>query len=415
MFWKIFYLIFIVLFVGETKCKELERSYSVYKNCITTCSISSCSIAIEYCMTQCYSVNDCKSCLINRDPLCSICANDIFNSNNMFQVYGQSYLLCDQYGYFQASVCQFYCKAYSKTIGKCNDVQGLSACLCYNSFNGNSYNTITGSSQIRAVASSPNYHEFAIGFSNGSISVLDNYGRFRRSFIVNSGSTIENIVYLSNGDIATTGSFGTRLYSNSGVNKATFSSNPGYAVAILKSGEIAFSYSNWIYVSNISSYSYKLLIKGHQSTVYSLLGLPNGDLVSGSNDKTIKIWNTADGSLKKTLIGHTGSVRSLILLENGNIASGSDDRTIRIWNIDIATPIKIISSDHTDWIRSIALLPNGQIASASDDKTVKIWDKDTGILDKTLTGFSNYVMNLAVTSNNYLVAVSLDNNIRIWH
>jgi WD40 repeat protein len=38
------------------------------------------------------------------------------------------------------------------------------------------------------------------------------------------------------------------------------------------------------------------------------LKLQNGDLVSGSGDNTIKIWNPVDGPLKKTLIGCSSCV-----------------------------------------------------------------------------------------------------------
>jgi WD40 repeat protein len=69
------------------------------------------------------------------------------------------------------------------------------------------------------------------------------------------------------------------------------------------------------------------------SNVGSLTILPNGDLASGSMDKTIKIWDSNMGLLKRNLTGHTGTVFSVIVLPNGDLASGSSDKTIKIWNI----------------------------------------------------------------------------------
>jgi WD40 repeat protein len=46
----------------------------------------------------------------------------------------------------------------------------------------------------------------------------------------------------------------------------------------------------------------------------------------------IKIWNPNDGTLKRTINGHTGSVITLTTLPNGDIVSGSGDRTIKIWS-----------------------------------------------------------------------------------
>ena len=51
--------------------------------------------------------------------------------------------------------------------------------------------------------------------------------------------------------------------------------------------------------------------------------LQNGDLVSGTHDSTIKIWNTDDGTLKRTLYGQTWGVKALSAVQNGELASGS--------------------------------------------------------------------------------------------
>ena len=60
--------------------------------------------------------------------------------------------------------------------------------------------------------------------------------------------------------------------------------------------------------------------------------LENGDLVSGSQDTTIKVWNVNEGRVKKTLTGHTDNVCALELLNNGDLVSGSSDKTIKIWD-----------------------------------------------------------------------------------
>lgn len=63
--------------------------------------------------------------------------------------------------------------------------------------------------------------------------------------------------------------------------------------------------------------------------------LPDGTLASGSQDRTIRIWNPRTGAHLRTLRGHssrTGSVGSLSVLPDGTLASGSNDKTIRIWD-----------------------------------------------------------------------------------
>ena len=57
-------------------------------------------------------------------------------------------------------------------------------------------------------------------------------------------------------------------------------------------------------------------------------------LISGSRDKTIKMWDISVGLCLFTLIGHDNWVRGLIFHPGGKyILSASDDKTLRIWDI----------------------------------------------------------------------------------
>ena len=57
-------------------------------------------------------------------------------------------------------------------------------------------------------------------------------------------------------------------------------------------------------------------------------------VVTGSEDKTIVIWNVQTGEEIKTLVGHLDIVETLIISKNDKyIVSGSWDKTIKIWNI----------------------------------------------------------------------------------
>ena len=61
--------------------------------------------------------------------------------------------------------------------------------------------------------------------------------------------------------------------------------------------------------------------------------LPRNKVTSGSNDKTIKIWDTITGNCLKTILGHTDKVYCIDKLNENQIISGSKDNTIRIWDI----------------------------------------------------------------------------------
>ena len=58
-------------------------------------------------------------------------------------------------------------------------------------------------------------------------------------------------------------------------------------------------------------------------------------LVSGSRDKTIKMWDTSSGLCLFTLVGHDNWVRQLKFHPRGKyLFSSSDDKTLRTWHIE---------------------------------------------------------------------------------
>jgi WD40 repeat protein len=77
-------------------------------------------------------------------------------------------------------------------------------------------------------------------------------------------------------------------------------------------------------------------LKGHSGWIRSIAFSPDGSqLVSGSDDKTVRLWSVASGKLLKTLDGHSGYVRSVAFHPNGKqVASGSSfDGTVRVWAV----------------------------------------------------------------------------------
>ena len=61
---------------------------------------------------------------------------------------------------------------------------------------------------------------------------------------------------------------------------------------------------------------------------------PDGKrIVSGSEDKTVKVWDAATGQETLTLKGHTGAVTSVAFSPDGKrIVSGSEDKTVKVWD-----------------------------------------------------------------------------------
>jgi WD40 repeat protein len=76
-------------------------------------------------------------------------------------------------------------------------------------------------------------------------------------------------------------------------------------------------------------------LPGHTGVVTALAYHPSGIvLVSGSRDRTIRLWNPAGGQMLKSLEGHTAWVQGVVFFDQGTrLASGSADRTVRLWTL----------------------------------------------------------------------------------
>ncbi|MCG8365466.1 MAG: hypothetical protein MJA27_19320, partial [Pseudanabaenales cyanobacterium] len=98
----------------------------------------------------------------------------------------------------------------------------------------------------------------------------------------------------------------------------------------------------------------------------------------------------------QTLKGHTSWVRALAISPDGQIlVSGSGDKTVRIWLLQTGE-LRHVLKGHTAWVRSVAISPNGQtLASASNDKTICLWHLPTGELQRTLKGHTDWVRSIA--------------------
>ena len=78
------------------------------------------------------------------------------------------------------------------------------------------------------------------------------------------------------------------------------------------------------------------VISGHQGWVRSIaVDWSNQWFASGSNDRTIKIWDLASGQLKITLTGHINTVRGLeVSKKHAYLFSCGEDKTVRCWDLE---------------------------------------------------------------------------------
>ena len=98
--------------------------------------------------------------------------------------------------------------------------------------------------------------------------------------------------------------------------------------------------------------------KGHEAKVTSLCVTNDGKVVSGSEDKTVRVWDMMGYEIA-VCIGHERGVSSVCVTSDGKIVSGSDDKTIRVWDMKGNDPTQLagpISGLGPDW-SSVGPLP----------------------------------------------------------
>eukprot|EP00035_Acanthoeca_spectabilis_P019262 m.418785 g.418785 ORF g.418785 m.418785 type:complete len:161 (+) comp16835_c0_seq19:3712-4194(+) len=114
----------------------------------------------------------------------------------------------------------------------------------------------------------------------------------------------------------------------------------------------------------------------------------------------------------RTLSGHTDWARALALDNRGNLYSGSDDRSIRVWSTSEHTHIRTLTG-HTFCVFAVAAGTNGTVFSGSLDKTIKVWSGTDGTLLNTLLGHSGGVYSLTIAPDGALLSGGGD-GMKVW-
>ncbi len=116
-------------------------------------------------------------------------------------------------------------------------------------------------------------------------------------------------------------------------------------------------------------------IEGHADFITSISVTPDGRFaVSGSRDRTVRVWTLATGASLRELKGHRGSVSCVAVSPDRSFAlSGSWDRTLRLWALATGECLKVFK-EHDDYVRTVAITPDGRFGiSGSTDTTLRLW------------------------------------------
>ena len=158
-------------------------------------------------------------------------------------------------------------------------------------------------------------------------------------------------------------------------------------------------------------------LRGHLDAVTSVAFSADGRrILTGSHDKTAKVWDAASGKELVTLKGHRDEVECAAFSpDERRIVTGSDDRTARVWEAASGRELLVLKG-HTASILSVAFSPDGQrIVTGSWDKTAKVWETASGRELLTFKGHSDNVMSVMFSRDGKrIVTGSFDHTAKVW-
>jgi len=167
---------------------------------------------------------------------------------------------------------------------------------------------------------------------------------------------------------------------------------------------------------------------GHTDWISSVTFSPDGQYaLSGSADKVLKMWDVNSGTEIRTFTGHTDTVNSVAFSPDGQyVLSGSSDETLKLWDVNSGAEllpfrghIDLATSRIKFWVTSVAFSPDGRYAlSGSGDKTLKLWDVNSGAEIRTFTGHTDRVKSVAFSPDGQYVLSSSyypDKTLKLWN
>ena len=140
-------------------------------------------------------------------------------------------------------------------------------------------------------------------------------------------------------------------------------------------------------IRNRHRWDHQFTVRGHSMAAYCVVYDRTGDLIiTGSDDRLVKIWSSRTGLLLRSCRGHLQEVSDLTVShDNKVLASASVDGSIRLWNIDRSRNggrddefgnLLGALDGHTSLVSSLNFSPvrDHELLSSSFDGTCRVWD-----------------------------------------
>lgn len=147
---------------------------------------------------------------------------------------------------------------------------------------------------------------------------------------------------------------------------------------------------------------------GHEGTVWSVAGDIDGTVVSGGGDCTVRTWDSKSGQCQ-SVVRYSDDAVKAVAISSTYFASGSNDGTIVLWNKECNN--KLLG--HTSAVTAVKFSPSGDLlCSCSRDHTVKVWNFESCL--RTFEGHNNCVNDVRWLSEDECMSCGDDDTVKKW-
>ena len=159
-------------------------------------------------------------------------------------------------------------------------------------------------------------------------------------------------------------------------------------------------------------------VRAHDKDVNALAISPNDAMIaSGSQDRSIRLWNSIDLSPVATLKGHKRGVWRLAFSPVDRcLASCSGDRTVKLWSVTDYVCLRTFEG-HSCSVLCVQFVNRGmQLISGSADGIIKLWTIRTGECEWTEDAHDEkiWVIRSGPTDGQF-ISGGCDSQLKLWH